>query len=275
MKEYKIVVQNVDSNLTPKAYDKFGDDKILWTSIFRTVQGEGPYAGYPSVFLRLSGCNFGGKDNFCNFCDTNFQFDKGNLSTIEELADLVVKERKYASDILVITGGEPTLQKNLKEFIDTVCHHFSDVQIETNGTQVSYFKQYDVSEDTSYEDYPYYPLVVVSPKASIKAGKYPKLSDSVLKHATCLKFVLDSNPESPHHTVPEWALEWGKETGSTVYVSPMAIYAKAYEGEVSSIWEEGLIDKELTSMNYKYAAEYAMEHGLVVSTQQHLFYGLA
>src|SRR5690606_6142324 len=111
---YPIVVQHRDKNLTPKAYQEFGDDKILWTSVFHTIQGEGPYSGYPSVFLRLSGCNFGGKDIACQFCDTSFEFDKGTLSTIDELIDVVLEQRKSSKDVLVITGGEPTLQKNLK-----------------------------------------------------------------------------------------------------------------------------------------------------------------
>ncbi len=38
------------------------------TEIFSTIQGEGPLAGEPAVFIRLSGCKLA-----CAFCDTNFE----------------------------------------------------------------------------------------------------------------------------------------------------------------------------------------------------------
>ncbi len=267
-----MIIQNIDRIIRPKDYQQFGKE-ILVTSYFNTIQGEGPFAGHPAVFLRLAGCNFGNKSptGACQFCDTAFQFDKGQRFAVEDLG-LLLDLIKEKSKLLVITGGEPTLQINLLDLIKRVYPLFHKVQIETNGTQAFFFSEMEKQGITEYRRHnsPFV-SVVVSPKANYKANRYAPLSDTVLKHATCLKFVIESNPDSPHHTIPDWALD----CNLPVYVSPMAIYQREYQGEVSSIWEEGLIDKEATSRNYAYAAEYAMEHGLLLSLQTHLFLGVA
>lgn len=81
--------------------------------------------------------------------------------------------------------------------------------------------------------------------------------------------MVSADPNDPHHTIPQWALDFAKD--GVVYVSPMAIYKKAYPGEVSSIWDDDLIDREKTAQNYAYAAQYAMKHNLHLSLQTHLF----
>lgn len=264
-----VTIQNVDRIVRQKEYPT---DGLLVTSIFRTVQGEGPYAGWPSIFLRLAGCNFGDKSDHCQFCDTSFRFDQGKFYTFEDLCMTLMAQPGYnEKDILVITGGEPTLQPALLSFIQGI-DFFARVQIETNGTQVSFFKQLEELEDS--EDLPAVyvrPSVVVSPKASSKAGRYAELSKTVLGGTSCLKFVVTADPDDPHHEVPQWAFE----SKVPIYVSPMAVYKKPYSGEVSSAWDHDLIDPVETSKNYAYAAQYALKHNLKLSIQQHLFLGVA
>lgn len=275
------VTQHQDRNVKRKEYEQFGTDKLLVTSLFRTIQGEGPFAGRCAVFVRLSGCNYGSKspDGPCRFCDSFFDFDKGTLSTLDELATLV-DALAQPNDILVITGGEPTLQHNLIEFFDVVIKKtkFFEIQVETNGSQSSFFEAYSkrLTEDAYLNTlggyhFPYYVTFVVSPKAPYKAMKYGPLSQSVLNHTNCLKFVVEDRTDSPHYTVPDWAFEARVSHGFRIYVSPMAEYNKAYDGEVSSIWDEGLINREKTAKNYAYAAEYALKHNLMLSVQTHLF----
>lgn len=196
-------------------------------------------------------------------CDTNFRFDEGKAYSPEDL-QLRLQDLKSKSDLLVVTGGEPTLQINLLDLIELSHSVFPKIQIESNGTQAFFFNEMEARGID-------YVTIVVSPKANYKANRYAPLSKTVLKHTYCLKFVIEANPDSPHHTIPDWAFE----SGVPVYVSPMAIYQRAYKGEVSSIWEDGLIDREATAKNYAYAAEYAMKHGLMLSLQTHLFLGVA
>lgn len=267
-----IVTQNVDRVIRRRDYEDLGD-QLLVTSVFRTIQGEGPYAGYPAVFLRLAGCNFGDKEDHCSWCDTSFQFDKGQKYTGHELMYELTSQRGYAStDILVITGGEPTLQPALVPFLAAIGPQFKRVQIETNGTQAAFFKELERIEDEVggevSEDFRYVrPSIVVSPKASAKAGRIPEPADVVKRYASCFKFVISSDPNDPQHRIPEWAFH----LGIPVYVSPMAVYKRPYAGEVSSVWDPKLINQEATAANYAYAAKYAMDNHLLLSLQTHLF----
>lgn len=251
---------NVDRVVRRKDYE--GNQGLVVTSMFRTLQGEGPYSGHPSVFLRLSGCNFGDKDDHCRFCDTKFHLDDGKLYEFPELlAELCALPGYNRSDILVVTGGEPTLQEQLLSFMAYASGSFRKIQVETNGTQAYFFKQLSLESGIS---------LVVSPKASHKLGGYAKLSDTVLEKATCLKFVIDADEASPNHCVPDWALNEAKK-GLPVYVSPIAVYKRAPDSEVASIWDDTLINRVDTAANYAYAAHYAMKHHLLLSLQTHLF----
>lgn len=266
-----IVTQNVDRIVRRKDYEQF-EDKLLVTSFFRTIQGEGPYAGHPAVFLRLAGCNFGDKSDHCAWCDTSFQFDNGKTFDFMALAyELTHLEGYRETDILVITGGEPTLQPRLLSFINGMSDLFKRVQIETNGTQAAFFQDLETYEEAI--DAPATlkrPSIVISPKASTKAGRTPELSQIALRYASCLKFVITSDPEDPQHEIPEWAFEAAKQYGTPIYVSPMAVYKRPYSGEVSSIWDGSLINQGATAANYAYAAQYAMKQGLLLSLQTHL-----
>jgi organic radical activating enzyme len=216
--------------------------------------------------VRFAGCNYGNKDpdGACAWCDTAFQIDKARQYTVDELCtELTSLEGIRPTDVLVITGGEPTLQPLLVDFIKAAAPHFSAVQLESNGTQ-AYF--YDQAVGIRQVIHPVPLSLVVSPKANEKAGRYGQLSRTVLGNADCLKFVVSADPTSAHHTLPDWAF-----THHNVYVSPMAVYARPYEGEVSSIWDTDLIDAPATAANYAYAAQYAMKLGVKLSLQTHLF----
>ncbi len=90
--------------------------------IFESIQGEGKYSGKPSLFIRMSGCNLA-----CQFCDTEYK--SGKHYSMGEIYNIINKSKK---EIVVWTGGEPTLQ--LEEIIKVIdqtknkSHH-----LETNG----------------------------------------------------------------------------------------------------------------------------------------------
>lgn len=101
---------------------------------FYSIQGEGPTIGEPAVFLRTQLCNLR-----CCFCDTKYTWSnkKGKEISIEELVEKIERGWQCKNPIkqkrLVITGGEPLLQKNeidkLLDFLFTW-----KIEIETNGT---------------------------------------------------------------------------------------------------------------------------------------------
>lgn len=94
-------------------------------SIFRTIQGEGPFAGTPAIFVRLAGCNLQ-----CPACDTDYTSNRVNytedqlLEVIDLLADGV--------RLVVITGGEPFRQDITRFILKAVGDYF--VQVESNGS---------------------------------------------------------------------------------------------------------------------------------------------
>jgi organic radical activating enzyme len=122
-------------------------------SIFRTLQGEGYYAGTPSVFVRFSGCNiWSGKEETreadakrhapcARFCDTVFlgtdESKGGGRFTAKELSERVAAAWADASEpYIVMTGGEPGMQVDY-ELVETLHQELgAHVAIETNGTRL-------------------------------------------------------------------------------------------------------------------------------------------
>lgn len=91
--------------------------------IFYSLQGEGYHAGTAAVFVRLSGCNLR-----CPFCDTTHE--SGTEMTDEEIVEAV---RPYPARLVVVTGGEPSLQLT-KSLVNALHDIDKMVAVETNGT---------------------------------------------------------------------------------------------------------------------------------------------
>lgn len=103
-------------------------DGYLVHSIFYTIQGEGPHAGRPAIFVRFAGCNLR-----CTFCDTDFEHGK-LLSRAKLEVEILAMARAHDCRFLVLTGGEPMLQP-LTELIGGFDPYESlYFQIETAGT---------------------------------------------------------------------------------------------------------------------------------------------
>ena len=111
--------------------------------IFLTLQGEGMQAGRRAVFLRLAGCNlWSGReldraDADCTFCDTDFvgtDGENGGRYEASTLADKVDDLWEHGSrKLVVITGGEPTLQLDAP-LIDALHARGFEIAVESNGT---------------------------------------------------------------------------------------------------------------------------------------------
>lgn len=97
-------------------------------SFFTSLQGEGRFAGYPSVFLRLSGCNLA-----CAWCDAHeaASGEQAETLTVAEAAGQLV--RSGLRDIC-ITGGEPMLQEPAVAELLALLPADRRVVIETNGS---------------------------------------------------------------------------------------------------------------------------------------------
>jgi len=256
----KIVTINKDINASPALYRGYTKDgMLLVTSIFKTIQGEGPYAGEPCVFLRLAGCNIGEKTD-CEWCDTRFTFSEGKVISIDDVAR-TIHEIMGNARLVVVTGGEPLLQWSaMFDLIRSMGRY--RWQFETNGLLL----KSDVIDAAKPHDITF----VVSPKVPATWQVYRAVPNYWAAGNVQLKYVVDVDPTSRYH-------QPGPTGGLTTYLSGMAVYKRAVRrDEVSNIWDRTLIDQEATALNYRHAANLVL-HGpdhYRLSLQTHLFAGV-
>lgn len=92
--------------------------------IFLSIQGEGISTGYPTIFVRLTGCNLN-----CSYCDTTYSHSEGEDMSVEAIME---KIRGFHFKRVCLTGGEPLLQQELKQLLKELEDY--EVNIETNGS---------------------------------------------------------------------------------------------------------------------------------------------
>lgn len=139
--------------------------------IFYSIQGEGRNSGRAAVFVRFAGCNLK-----CPFCDTDWT---GGVSlTAGDIVEAAVNAAgKNTPELLILTGGEPTLQID-EVLCDRLHTKFPEIAIETNGTRL-------LPRGIDF--------VTVSPKSD-----FVGFADVVLNKADELKLVYNGrlNPET-------------------------------------------------------------------------------
>ncbi|MCX7678127.1 MAG: radical SAM protein [Spirochaetes bacterium] len=100
---------------------------IAICEIFKSIQGETTFAGFPSLFIRLSGCNLN-----CRWCDTPYARKTGITMTIDEILEKIQSAGWFHH--ITITGGEPLLQESTPKLINRLLEKNFSVQVETNGS---------------------------------------------------------------------------------------------------------------------------------------------
>jgi 7-carboxy-7-deazaguanine synthase len=175
-----------------RAAERRSDGKLQVHKIWRTIQGEGPFAGVPAVFIRLTGCNLA-----CTFCDTKWDDEHDKYMTVGGIVELVrimaqtsLEDPTRVIKLVVITGGEP-LRQDLRMLVAVLIGDGFTVQIETAGT---YWQDWM----TDYDDPPEedQKLVIV---CSPKTAHVHKMI-----HATCRhwKYVIQYDHQSIYDGLP-------------------------------------------------------------------------
>lgn len=193
-------------------------------SIFYTIQGEGPFTGRPAVFVRLAGCNLQ-----CPGCDTDYTSQRHYMSAQEIVAKILELANKET--LVVITGGEPFRQYNIRYLLELLVKMAMNVQIETNGTLSPVPFDNGVEEDYNYcamvtnMDVPGIcgVYIVCSPKSG-------RINPLIRKYACALKYVIKHNDVDPMDYLPIHSLDHpvgvkvarpSPEFERTIYVQPM------------------------------------------------------
>ena len=99
--------------------------QVRITEIFHSLQGEARTVGFPTVFVRLTGCPLR-----CQYCDTAYAFSGGELQSIPQI---VAQVAEFKARYVTVTGGEPLAQPECLPLLSALCDAGYDVSLETSG----------------------------------------------------------------------------------------------------------------------------------------------
>ncbi len=100
--------------------------KLKINEIFYSIQGESSFSGLPCVFVRLTYCNLR-----CSYCDTEYAFYNGKDMSLSEI---IIEVKKHPTQLVMITGGEPLLQKKSIDLMQCLIDEKYSVMLETSGS---------------------------------------------------------------------------------------------------------------------------------------------
>ena len=99
--------------------------RLKITEIFHSLQGEADTVGFPTVFVRLTGCPLR-----CRYCDTEYAFYGGEWWELERI---VARVQEFSTPYVCVTGGEPLAQKACLDLLTQLCDAGLRVSLETSG----------------------------------------------------------------------------------------------------------------------------------------------
>ncbi len=143
--------------------------KIKINEIFWTAQGEGARKGFPSIFVRVTGCSVR-----CEYCDSKSSWDEGELLSEDEIV-IKIDElmKKYPGSQVVFTGGEP-LEQNIEGVAEKLKNKNYFLAVETSGI---------FNSDIDFNWW------AVSPKDACDF----KITEEIRKKISELKLIVNSN----------------------------------------------------------------------------------
>ena len=144
---------------------------IRITEIFHSIQGETNTIGYPTVFVRLTGCPMR-----CSYCDTAYAFHGGSKM---ELDDIIAQVQQYKARHVTVTGGEPLAQAESHVLMKALCDKGYKVSLETGGAM-----------DISQVDSRVYIVLDIKTPASNEEPNNTYQNLEFIKPSDCLKFVI-------------------------------------------------------------------------------------
>ena len=239
-----------------RSFDKGDGATLQVQDIFYTVQGEGPFAGRPAVFVRLTGCNLR-----CWFCDTQWD-DENDLTWTVDAIMANIQDNAYVYPgegmLVVLTGGEPTRQ-NIGPLVDQLDANGFHVQIETAG---SFWHDCMSNPNVS---------VVISPKTR-------KVNRRVADVACAWKYVIRAKQVDPNDGLPSQEIQRADKLGSRLTGGVPARPPVDFLNHVRDIYlspcdEPG--DPDGTRRNQKAVAELAMRYGYTAGLQMHKIWDVA
>jgi 7-carboxy-7-deazaguanine synthase len=198
--------------MTASAASETAAERLRVTEIFFSIQGEACFSGWPTVFVRLTGCPLR-----CRYCDTAYAFTGGEWRTFVEIETEV---RRYGTRYVCVTGGEPLAQPRCHALLTSLCDQGLDVSLETSGAidiadvDPRVARVVDVKTPGSKESHRNLPgnLDLLTPRDAVKLvicdrADYDWAKALVVKRAwPCPVFFSPSHEELPAGTLADWIL---------------------------------------------------------------------
>ncbi len=101
------------------------ESRLRISEIFLSLQGEADAVGWPTVFVRLTGCPLR-----CRWCDTAYAFEGGQWHGID---DILAQVAQHGARHVCVTGGEPLAQRRCLVLLQRLCDAGYAVSLETSG----------------------------------------------------------------------------------------------------------------------------------------------
>lgn len=214
-------------------------------SIFFTIQGEGPFAGHRSIFIRLAGCNLQ-----CPGCDTEYTQGRQPWSVEDIMREVLTLTTHHNAGkcLIVLTGGEP-LRQNIGMLLDGLSMMGHSIQIESNGV-------YAPDNATWY-------LIVNNQVSLVVSPKTMRIHPENEKIACAFKYVLDHRSVADDG-LPIKALDHPAAKGVARPPAGKPVYINPYDAK----------DEHLNKLNLQAATQSAMRHGYILGVQLHKIIGV-
>ena len=217
----------------------------LWVQeVFPTIQGEGPHAGRPAIFVRLGGCNLK-----CYWCDTDFESSTWHPHMDDLICAIIDATEHCTTNFVVFTGGEP-MRQNIRPTIAKLIALGYECQIETNGALwIDGLENYIMEHQLS---------IICSPKT----GKvHPKIEE----YSIAYKYIVSKLDADPQDGLPIMSTQRQDKRqhlarpplGMPVYVQPLDAH-----------------EQEATIENERHAIYLCKTYGYRLSYQLHKHLGL-
>lgn len=137
--------------------------------IFHSIQGEGLMAGTPAFFIRFGGCNLECQFDKTHKCDEPLHTDKDKVVYMDTMQIDAAARGVEGTLNIIITGGEPSMNKDIASLISNLKKLGFYVAVETNGFNIGRLLKADLIT--------YSPKVAFSTKATLIPYDIDKFKD--------------------------------------------------------------------------------------------------
>lgn len=180
-------------------------ERLKVSEVFHSLQGEADAVGWPTVFVRLTGCPLR-----CRWCDTPYAFHGGYWRSI---GDVLAEVGGFGARHVCVTGGEPLAQPNCLTLLARLCDAGYRVSLETSGAL-----------DASGVDARVQRVLDVKTPGSGEVDQNHWANLDALRPGDCLKFVVADRAD----------YEWAREvTRARALPARAQVFYSPVEGELA------------------------------------------